>query len=207
MAKKLSDIRLNVYQETTKVMTWIRNTLNQTSGIEWYISSYIRDAPMHNNGMGVDLSTVRKFNAYDTDPRWPDKPGVLSLTSVLAFHPFDDLALAIYVEDNHLHINMAQREAGIPSATAFRWSVDASHKYPDSQSRIKEVRAKNCISHLSDDKQILYTTMDGWGQEGYQWFPWDNDDVMRIKRFAQEVPLPRRIICLFAQSEDEIIQL
>lgn len=102
--------------------------IEKTTGHRWQSTSYWRDSPSHRRGEALDLApdiTPRdklKYAAYvGSDPvLYKRVPLIRALQHIAVTyrHPLYDIG--IYIEPDHLHIQLMCRTGG-PSTRIFKW--------------------------------------------------------------------------------------
>jgi hypothetical protein len=142
------------------LLTAISEDIASASGIQWRVTSIIRDSPGHRDGDAADIAPAmlkgRADGTYKTahrsDPVLHLRPALLNCLTSLAMgrRPWlGQLAAILALENDHIHIQLVRpgdpKDAGTYQFIPF--GKDLRSRYPDSLRR--QAAARNPLGHRS----------------------------------------------------------
>lgn len=135
---KRADIRVNL-----PVLLRVITAVEQATGHKWKITSYLRDSPSHRRAEAIDIapdvanSALPFYAVYKhSDPvLYKRAPLIRSLQHLATSVQPDKFDVGIFIEPDHLHIQLFIPETSPPRIRVFKWKLQKD-VYRDSAQRM-----------------------------------------------------------------------
>jgi hypothetical protein len=116
--------------------------VEQFTGYQWNVTSYIRKSPSHEKGYAIDIApsiapkSRHLYAVYRrSDPVLYKRTKLIRQLQQLCRHYVDpSFDIGIYIEPDHLHMQLFAPSSGRPQTRLFKWRL-IKPIYPDSSRR------------------------------------------------------------------------
>lgn len=118
--------------------------IEQLTGHRWQATSYWRDSPSHRRGEALDLAPEIHPQVYSqyavnrgSDPVLYKREALMRALQQLAvaFPYHAPYSLGVYVEPDHLHLQVMKTEGDTPEVRIFKWK-QPKYAYADTNQRL-----------------------------------------------------------------------